>query len=1278
MGQNNSTAFHTSSNTLPRTTTTTSINTGIQTPAPPSSPPLDTNQKNNSYIVPENKVLPNSMGEVESARKLLRPVSQDLTKLHPDYAYVFPIDSNSKLNEVASIRRSTSMPGLNKENSSLSPTGQLSGEKRVNGHVRALSNATNGFHLSRSGEDLLSSSVDGDLENWNKLQRAQSMDRGMSTTSKPFRHSRQTSLASRNSLQDTVIFEDPREHLYNIARKEPFSDLVPTTTSLPVKSTFDMDYSYNLTYAQLTELRRQKRSQDIEERTGKKLEMLSADISASSNVPKSPFDLQNLGRKSSTHSVSTGSSETGVSKSKKKKAPAPPPPSMPPFRYTLSNEPPADYEMQNASAHLKPQRSNSSVSAKTKPPAPQPFPKRYSMTNMHEKKTPTTSQIPLPPSLSKLFTKPNIEPQNTKDKAQPPGFDLLQKTKEETQRQLETLKRLEESLKKVESVETPKEENNNNDPHSDTNESSFKTSSGLTNDSKASNVTIPSSGVPPPPPISNLESTSASSSNKSFKVMNSLLQHDIVLAAQARGAKILKPKTLAPPEKPKGPSEVFQEELAKVTQAREERWKLASTNSLSEVASEPSFTKLEDGDRVLLFESSQLSKSSPKKSTEKLYDTPAELDVKGVVKSEAQTKVSADLDGKNDEEELDEMKIAESVDMTKRHSIQSEAMSISSSNTSTRVLSPDWIPELDLDSDDDIMDEKITMSHKRVPSEGFKSSIIPTKLNDMKKSEQKKKTNSALNKTESLRDVTSHPAAEDKTKFGSVRKFKQGMRSAFGSISRASGKLFKKPKSKDKYKADSIADIFQQPEDVRLGEFLKDQNWALSGSRSNSLQRHIPSAAYSESEASSFSDADDIGDIDFANGIDQLPSPRLHSNDDENNKGLKRAGVAYVSKKGHIILLPEYNYGPTDETRDDSSEEEGRAPKIVRKKNKKFTYESTVRIQEKSRLELEVAKEIMEKEKQIEFERLRQQNMEREFLRLRDLDTQERIHRMQSATMKDQIDLIQHQRAAQYEINNNINGVTPQVYPTYISNGTVGVGNPAYINSFMPVVGSTVLPNTLPTNYPAHSSPLVGGGIINGVAGSPAVQQLTPQEMNRISEFMRRAGVAPPTTQQQWAVLLSTVSFNSPGFPTYDQKSSLYGMGSGPNLAHIFSGGKTIENMTTDSSRQVVSYGLGQKTFQNANIVSVDSNRRMVSAVDQLQPPPIDASAPQEVQLSSVSQSVDREANSSAHTSVDHHNHGTQEVQNHTGDNSVKSPTLSAKIYGPIGYKPVSFQNHVT
>ncbi|RUS70156.1 hypothetical protein EGW08_022082, partial [Elysia chlorotica] len=346
------------------------------TPAPPPKPP--------AYAVAENCVLPGGPADMAGARRLLRPVSQELTKFHPDFADIFGYDSEvdalprgggdgegsnpSDLSFLANGEKPHSgVPnGSNSTNqfTDVTPTKfQTNGPKPENGSAsfipgNAQSKPGPGEEGKENNKDL---AFQGGLRDASpisnqprtsgvSIRRTQSMEprprlqAGRNLQGKF--HKRQMSVTP-------VIPEDPREHLYNVARAEPFSNAQPSSASLPLASSFGLDYSFNVTYAQLADFRRKQREDDM----GTKMDELSAEIKASSTVPKSPFDRANIGEKSATRSVSTGSSETGVSKSKKKKAPAPPPPAnVPPLtrqsqrdqspsRLSMTTEPPADYDM---------------------------------------------------------------------------------------------------------------------------------------------------------------------------------------------------------------------------------------------------------------------------------------------------------------------------------------------------------------------------------------------------------------------------------------------------------------------------------------------------------------------------------------------------------------------------------------------------------------------------------------------------------------------------------------------------------------------------------------------------------------------------------------------------------------------------------------------------------------------------------------------------------------------------------------------------------------------
>ncbi|CAL1547040.1 unnamed protein product [Lymnaea stagnalis] len=1422
MGQNSSAHIHVPATTPPRgrqpAASVPRLEDQPRQEDPPPAP--EAIPKTPTYVVPENKVLPNGSGDVVGARRSLRPVSQELTKLHPEFADIFNYESDPEFEgDSSSLERSLSTPRLDKENSSvgLSASGSATDlstrgfSPRGNTGLSApLANVTNGHVLTKDAEDIyaVSSKVRASTpnlhngqESWSSLRRANSMDRVIAQPNKYYRHSRQTSLTSGISLQDTVILEDPREHLYNIARHEPFSNLMPSTTSLPVPSTFDMDYSLNLTYAQLAEHRRQKRAAELEGRTGKKMEELSAEITASSTVPKSPFDRQNLGMKSSTHSVSTGSSETGVSKSKKKKAPAPPPPPVAPFRYSFTHEPPADYEMQEhgiqhqkaaPQPHPTHKRSNSSVSGIKKPPAPQPLPKRHSLANLETAavvQKPAAPEIPLPKSMSDLFTKSvasaggsspalatGSTPAGQKDTVHVPGHAQLQRSMSEAKRQIEVLKKLEDALKNPKQSDSPSTKKSVVAEILDTvedksfdNETKEQSHVDGTSNTNPLNVTKPLGHEPnvvnsEKSTVANRTSEESPSNAESvtpIKRMSSLLQHDIVLAAQARGAKVIIAKATPTLERPKDASELFRDELAKAASAREERRKVASDVKASEDESVTNVASRDD--KVSLFKTSEVKvskraspKASESHSLKAQHDSDREILTNGNVGSE----VEKPSEGRT-KEELDQEYIEKTFEFSKRPSIQSEDMSISSSNNSQRMFSPNWTPEEDLESDDDIREDTLTMTHRRVPSEGFKSSILPTKLHDLKNEattkQQKKKNVKSQDDTEksSPPPPPPHPPpVADKPKFGSVRKFKrnihQSMRNAFGSISKASGKLMKKHKSREAvYKADTPPDSPTVDETEHNGG-LDLSNWVLSDSRSGSLRRtasdrYIERENEYETSPSESSGESDVGDIDFASGIDKVSNPRKNSRgrgveEDQPAKGMKRAGVAYVSGKGQIIVLPEFNTVKVDKAGNVVEEEDdgGHAPKIFKKKSRKFKYESTVRVQEKNRLELQVAKEIREKERQIEMDRLLQQTMERDFRRLRDLETKERLQRMQTETMKEQITLMQRQQL-QNEINNNagnLNGsaqMTP-VHGPVLGNGHVSTtpyvqnehtgggyinslrsfGGPAPQNAYTtPPFPTTVLghaPTHMPhpTQYTSHSAPLVGNNL--GL-GAPQAPQLTSQELSHISDYMRMMGVAPPTNQQQWAVLLSTISFNSTGFPGYDQKtaySGIYGMGTGPDLSHIFGTGKSMESTTSPVNRQVISVLSGKPSY--GDLMPVDRHSgdnvfynpmQMLSAQSQMQQVPsitVIEDSPRVAGRSFMSGGVNTSdqtrtpgvpgINGKANGSVDLKpvsdlDYTAPVSQNslspgNTGQNSVKSPTLSPKVYGPIGFRPVAFNTGST
>lgn len=188
-----------------------------------------------SYVNPENKVLPIVLPP--SAKSLLRPVSQELSEYHPEYKEIFRSTDNLD-NDVENVANGNVV-----NNNS---TSQLNG-RDVNGNV---SSQTSNGHVP--GLD----NRNGDLN-----RRPVSMyQNGNNNNVKG--HRRQPSASSSLYSKENVIVEHPDEPRYTDER--------PKKVTLPAKSSFDMPYSENLTYAQLAEYRRNQTLAELERKTGKK------------------------------------------------------------------------------------------------------------------------------------------------------------------------------------------------------------------------------------------------------------------------------------------------------------------------------------------------------------------------------------------------------------------------------------------------------------------------------------------------------------------------------------------------------------------------------------------------------------------------------------------------------------------------------------------------------------------------------------------------------------------------------------------------------------------------------------------------------------------------------------------------------------------------------------------------------------------------------------------------------------------------------------------------
>lgn len=1399
-------------------------------------------------------MLPGGATDMAGARKLLRPVSQELTKFHPDFADIFAYDSEVDAlprggdSEESGYLSSPSLDSGDKprpEEGGVSSLTDVTPTKFQHGLIKSggLSNGSPGFasgasttaatdssanHLSDRNSTFPSDNTQQSKSPGVSLRRTQSMEaRPRLQAGKNHQgkfHRRQLSVTP-------VIPEDPREHLYNITRNEPFSNAQPAGASLPLASSFGLDYSFNVTYAQLADFRRKQREDEM----GGKMDELSAEIKASSTVPKSPFDRTNIGEKSATRSVSTGSSETGVSKSKKKKAPAPPPPAnVPPLtrkasrdqspsKLSVTTEPPADYDMGTdaSPAHSPPssaralQRSLSSAGeyggsfsstagrlrdrnsghesnpqpqSSAQPPAPPP---------------PPAPPLPGAPGALKFPTPRPTEPgpptPAVKNKTEQTfGYNRseIQKSVAEAKAQIEELKRLQAILLNGDS---PK-------PNGTAEKTVLLSDKGTELNQQTEPVESPKLAA-----TDDGENKSDTTSTVSTPRMSSLLQHDIVLAAQARGAKVVRARPPPALERPKDMAEIFREELAKAAQAREER---RSREVASESFDNNNNKKSKEDNSETSGDPSFIFQSSFLKVSKKPPQTMAKPDLKALSNT-AQSK-----EDKSDEQIKPDAKETESGDVTKqsiwipeiedreerdssivskRSSIQSEDMSIGSSNASQRVFLPTWTPEHDLDSDDDIMNESsppfthVFGETRNDPGAGFKSSVLPTKIDSLKQDKGKKKTAKkakelvssprqqvpeTLEKQQNLRSEGSQNSSDkEEKKLGNLRKFHKGVKQAFGSISKASGKLLKRRKSQE------ILDI---PADLPGAAGVStDPNWTFgdSGSNAGSLRRvasegHMPVQAIyqngftngfksEDDTASSSSESDgsegDVGDIDFAEGLNDIPTSKKKKSKKtkpDEAQPMTRAGVAYVSPEGQIFVVPESSPDsasgkntPMNSSEQNLKKVHGRlvpAHGLLEKAGRKFPFGS--------------------KEKSVDSAGQRRQEVD--LKRLRELEAQERLHRLETAKMQEQITRLQRQQLERSHANLYSNSAEHLESPNATGNGMgsravlfdktshhsgngsllgqapptnsgpgFGVGpafhrysTPSFPSHAAPILEPRLATTTDPANYTAHTAPLVGGDSGLGSApGSYTLPNFTVQELAYLSEYMRAMGVAPPSSHQQWTMLLNSFTTNNTatapaingtynynnhlvpnGTTTGFHQNLLHKSSSVPNQIHPFVGGSTLLGAGPNMSqvRESSSYGSENPVFGllSASPTAVPSTPHPASQLTlsgdvrnsgQVNPFPsptatettIVPSAPTNqdrpvegaaTQLGTVHMNGNiSSSNVNTHTTVPASAVGLVQDDGHlvskqtpvpanSGRDGVRPVSMSSGVYGPMGFRQVS------
>ncbi|CAG2202808.1 unnamed protein product [Mytilus edulis] len=383
-------------------------------------------------------------------------------------------------------------------------------------------------------------------------------------------------------------------------------------------------------------------------------------------------------------------------------------------------------------------------------------------------------------------------------------------------------------------------------------------------------------------------SSNSEDQNGAIRRLNSLLQHDIKLAAQSKATKIVKHATPVK-EKPMDPAQAFREQLAKAAYERDHRAKTGPT--IDEKLKAAQAEEKEKSEANIVFYTDQVTvkrTDSIRKQNEEYKKEDTKKRETSVQETNVQVESPKEVFTINKEEKpnlpvftngnMVEQKgeiIHHPRQMTPGGGIGSQKDSYRNSI----YASKDWTPEVDLDSDDNISDSEERNKRKR---EKFKKSIE----NDEKK------------------------------KHGSIKKFKNSVHksvlNAFGSISKASGKVLKKNKSED------LDNVNEQPMNWTLSSSSSTPSFSgtpvesrpnlSDGQLSNRAFKYMVPNGYQDHVSLSSESSDEERIVN--NNVMFESNGHIESNEDTDNedgsdqKYLKRAGVAYVSKSGQIVVLP--------------------------------------------------------------------------------------------------------------------------------------------------------------------------------------------------------------------------------------------------------------------------------------------------------------------------------------------------------------------------------------
>ena len=1097
----------------------------IRPNAPPSARPIsELGPKGPSYHSPENMVLPKDIPVMK-----LRPVSMELSKFHPEYKELFNYgdeeenvedkenmvdDDNDDLQKLEKLGTSPPRP----------PPPILKNGSVSNGNVKhnmPLSSNITMNHMPNGNVGTgtaVSSNVNNIAVNANGKANV------------PYRpsHRRQISLGQ----EQHVIMEEPEENIDSRMKLDPLMQSFPGATgpSLPVKNNFNLDYSYQLTYAQLAEHRRNKTIEDLEKKTGKKVSDLSADLNENQ---EQPFKRAAPSRISSK---STGSGGSALS-SKKKKAPAPPGesapevpvPPPPPFTgtantlpfpsknkvkiqnqpYSIENEPPADYETdsprkevglvlprykvisrdKSAVSQSTPLSSGNATSTRKSAPVsrnnslsmgkPEIILKRTPSLNPVQKDTTSADEeVPWLLQIKNLSETMSARRQQSMESSDTP--ELSKETKMETDEEVDLVKVqtnlnppqtkmiFESSTTEFKVEAAPEEEKI--DANSDTNKEVISQEEKEKALSPKLTRHASTLGFEQTPATTlqrqSSEPSSLSAANQADPVrrLNSLLQHDIKAAANAKCHKLKKQVTPVPP-KPKDPHEVFREQLAKACAQRDERVKLEGTID------------------------------------EKLKQTDQDTLRLGKVKETSNERKDSTTSSEAQETLPKPPRYHKNIAMNRNTSIYDRRQASQNKASNHRASTAlDWTPEDDLDSDDNLSDRE-TVTGRKASSDGFKSTIVPKNVSDLK---GKKKT-----KKEKKTKMTAEDDSS-KQKLGSVKKFKKSMhksvRNAFGSISKASGRLLRKQRAEDLEQVDDVPKSWKPSHtDVRPNKSK------ASGRTKISMIPHNDVESDSEGEKVT-GESEDFDETKMKENEPVNSEEETSEDDSVEDSTIYKNKTSSASAKKLTAKEQKYVY---------DSEEEEAVAKYRERKIKQMKEDR--KIQEKLEKERESAtlnliEEARERERKLEAERRKQLEMELELHKIREAETRERLQRLENAHLQQQLNahLIHQQQQ-----NMSMQLSAPPLPPAGNFNQNYGIGpEAAQAQTFTNLFGTQIPQNGYQTNYGLYH-PTQTGSMLNGTV---------PGVTYDINDYMRMLGVQTPPTSQQMAYFLNSVTLTGQPF----------------------------------------------------------------------------------------------------------------------------------------------------